>query len=288
VRVRPPTLERPTEAEGPTSPEVLFREARRRRHRRWIVGSVAIAAVVGGAAAAYGTFGTGTRRPSPPSSAGRQPKQRAAVATRTVCADYGFPGGISKGTPPQEAQLIARLRESGYAIVTSVRPDTRSPRAATSPTSNDLPPQNPYAPPPYVSSLRAQKLAVGVGTFGGVGACAITARLESVASASAAAGQRVAALTVGTARIVWNVWLIGPWGGCNQARPPVCTMTPKELYNVAIDAKTGRVLGAGTSIDMPGAPEVPSDVNFGPVFPPQAASVHRLGAYRPDRGGPLR
>jgi hypothetical protein len=34
-------------------------------------------------------------------------------------------------------------------------------------------------------------------------------------------------------------------------------MTPKELYEVAIDAKTGRVLGAGTSIDMPGARTYP-------------------------------
>jgi hypothetical protein len=155
----PPTLERPAEVQGRPSPEDLFEEARRRRRARWIAGTVAIAAVVAGAVAAYGAFGTGVRRPSPPSVAGRQSKRLAAVASQTVRAADGFPGGISKGTPPQAAQLITRLRESGYAIVTTAKPDTRSPRPATSPTGNDLPPQIPYAPPPYMSRLRADKLA---------------------------------------------------------------------------------------------------------------------------------
>lgn len=81
--------------------------------------------------------------------------------------------------------------------------------------------------------------------------------------------------------MVWNVWLIGPWGGCNQARPPSCSITPKELYEFAIDAKTGRVLGSGTSIDMPGAPHVPPDVNFGPLPSSTPGSTAPVGSSSP-------
>jgi len=45
-----PTLKLVTEAEGPPSPEVLFKEARRRRRRRWalVVAGLAISVVVAG------------------------------------------------------------------------------------------------------------------------------------------------------------------------------------------------------------------------------------------------
>ncbi len=41
---RTPVLERPSDAQGPKPPEVLFQEARRRRRRRWIVGIAVVAA----------------------------------------------------------------------------------------------------------------------------------------------------------------------------------------------------------------------------------------------------
>jgi hypothetical protein len=57
MTLRSPNLERLTEAEGPSSPEVLFKEARRRRRRRWtlVLAGLAISAVVAGVV--YGVSG---------------------------------------------------------------------------------------------------------------------------------------------------------------------------------------------------------------------------------------
>lgn len=61
MTLRPPTLERPSHAETPASPEVLFREARRRRHRRYAVTVAIVASAVVAALAGYDASGGGTR-----------------------------------------------------------------------------------------------------------------------------------------------------------------------------------------------------------------------------------
>lgn len=43
--VRPPSHETPADHDAPPPPEVLFKEARRRRHRRWIVGALCVTIV---------------------------------------------------------------------------------------------------------------------------------------------------------------------------------------------------------------------------------------------------
>lgn len=63
MTLRPPTLERPIAADGPTSPEALFKEARRRRRRRSALGALAVAAACGLAAGLVIGF---TPPPSPP------------------------------------------------------------------------------------------------------------------------------------------------------------------------------------------------------------------------------
>ena len=89
MTVRPPTLERPTEAEGPTSPEVLFREARRRRRRRWVRGLAVLVVATVGTAIGYGAVGHGgpvrTRKASAPARNGQalQQSSRSAGASST-------------------------------------------------------------------------------------------------------------------------------------------------------------------------------------------------------------
>lgn len=70
--LRPPS-ERTREAETAPSPEVLFKEARRRRHRRWGIGSLAAAALAAVAAVALSAAGP----PSPPRRPARPHEEHA-------------------------------------------------------------------------------------------------------------------------------------------------------------------------------------------------------------------
>lgn len=88
MTTRTPTLDRPIEGADPPSPEVLFKEARQRRRRRWIIGISAVlvvaslAAVVGNGA--FGHSGhAGVRKSSAPArggSASQKSNKRAATS----------------------------------------------------------------------------------------------------------------------------------------------------------------------------------------------------------------
>ena len=88
-----PALARPAEAEGPESPEVLFREARQRRRRRWALGPVLAVVLVGAAAVGYGAWGNG--------SSGHEPSGSSGSATGRSSAPTH--ASSSKQTPRQAA-----------------------------------------------------------------------------------------------------------------------------------------------------------------------------------------
>lgn len=95
---RLPTLERPTEAEGPTSPEVLFREARRRRRRRYGLGAVAVAAALGLAAALLAAFTSPPRPVAPrPSRVSTVPAAVTACTTQQLRLSLSY-GGAAAGS----------------------------------------------------------------------------------------------------------------------------------------------------------------------------------------------
>ena len=133
MTVRPPLLERPTEAQGPTSLEVLFKEARRRRRRRWAIGTSAVLLAAGvGAAVGLGGSAPGRPRPAPPttSEVTYSPKRVAlppapACSADQLSAQYKFVGvGMDNVlTSVVFTNAGPRCRLSGYPTLIGVRPD---------------------------------------------------------------------------------------------------------------------------------------------------------------------
>ena len=101
---RPPAQGRPAEGGTPATPEVLFREARQRRRRRWIIGTAVLVAL---AATGIGV-GIGTSGPS----RGLHP---SAAATGTANA-RGVAGGVLVCTAHQ---LSVRYIRTGVAMGTA-------------------------------------------------------------------------------------------------------------------------------------------------------------------------
>lgn len=115
--------------------------------------------------------------------------------------------------------------------------------------------QSHYVAGPYISSVQAESLALQIAQRFGTGhATVLTAKLESVAAASADAGQRVASLYTGNDRMVWLVWLEGPYQPLCQVASQ-CAPIPNTEYFVAVDAKSGQVYGVGYTVNAPGAPK---------------------------------
>lgn len=89
-----------------------------------------------------------------------------------------------------------------------------------------------------LASQRAHDIGPGPVTI-------ISAKLETVRAASQSVGNRVAPLTVGPGRMIWLVWVIGPWQpGCITTS---CALVPHQLYFMALDASTGQSYAFGTS-----------------------------------------
>ena len=133
MTVRPPLLERPTEVEGPTSPEVLFKEARRRRRRRWAIGTCAVLLAAGlGAAVGLGASAPGRPRPGPPPTGEvTYSSKRGALPAVPACnadqleAQYKFVG-VGMGNVLTSVVLTntgPTCRMSGYPTLIGVRPD---------------------------------------------------------------------------------------------------------------------------------------------------------------------
>jgi hypothetical protein len=97
MTVQPPTLERPAEAEGPTSPEVLFKEARRRRRRRYGLGAVGVAAAAGLVAALMAVFTSPPRPAVPrPSSVSKSPAAITTCTTRQLRLGLTYHGAAAE------------------------------------------------------------------------------------------------------------------------------------------------------------------------------------------------
>jgi photosystem II stability/assembly factor-like uncharacterized protein len=90
MTVRPSTLGRPIEADGPPPPEVLFEEARRRRRRRWARALAVVAVTVAGAGIGFGAIGHGgraraSRGVAPASSSTASGTSERVAAGGSVC-----------------------------------------------------------------------------------------------------------------------------------------------------------------------------------------------------------
>ena len=90
MTVRPPLLESPTEAEGPTSPEVLFKEAHERRRRRWIRALAVLVVAAAGTGISYGAIGNGgharaSKSPAPASNSKASGNASRSSTGATLC-----------------------------------------------------------------------------------------------------------------------------------------------------------------------------------------------------------
>ena len=108
MTMRPPTLERPTQAEGPTSPEVLFKEARERRRRRWARALAVLVVAAAGAGIAYGTTGHGRPARTAKSAAPAPDAKTLVTATRSASAVT---------VPSAPASISFPTRSDGYLAV---------------------------------------------------------------------------------------------------------------------------------------------------------------------------
>ncbi|MGH8979890.1 MAG: hypothetical protein ACRDWE_02560 [Acidimicrobiales bacterium] len=117
MAARSPTLERPTGA-GPPSPEALFREARRRRRRRWslALAGCAIAALVAGVAyGVSGSTGAPTGSATPPASPTSVPTAWRSVGTALF--EHSGPGNYSGFTPTTTITCAGRAATTCYLAV---------------------------------------------------------------------------------------------------------------------------------------------------------------------------
>lgn len=112
--LRPPA-ERPFETEAGDSPEVLFKEARRRRRRRWAIGVAAVVLAASGAWVGYGASGNGGQTPQP--KATTQPRQGAGPTGPATRAPSPVPS-----TPPPALRTIAFFNPAlGYGLFQQTR-----------------------------------------------------------------------------------------------------------------------------------------------------------------------
>ena len=122
---RPPAHDRPAEGGTPPTPEVLFREARRRRRRRWFIGTAVLVAL---AATGVGV-GVGTSGPSrglhPSAVTTGTAGARRAAGSVPVCTAHQLSvryirTGVASGTASAEFAFVdteQRCRMRGFPKV---------------------------------------------------------------------------------------------------------------------------------------------------------------------------
>lgn len=107
--LRPPA-ERPLETEVGDPPEVLFKEARQRRRRRWAIGVAAVVLAASGAWVGYGASGNGGQVPRP--EATTPPRQGAGPTGPATRAPSPAPS-----TSPPSLQTVAFFNPTlGYGL----------------------------------------------------------------------------------------------------------------------------------------------------------------------------
>lgn len=137
MTARPPTLDRPAEAEGPEPPEVLIREARRRRRRRWILGVASLAVLVAtGIGVGVGVAGPGQQlHPATTRHGARAAASvpvcradqlsvrfvRAGVGTGNALVELGFVNHSTHRCRMTGYPGVQMLTASGGNLPTSVR-----------------------------------------------------------------------------------------------------------------------------------------------------------------------
>lgn len=121
MTLRPPTLDRPSEAEGPSTPEVLFKEARRRRTRRWVLGSAVVALTATGVGFGVGVGGAGpSSQPSStpagavPSGGASSAPRFAAVASCGTSRSQARPEGLVLGCGGSQPRTISDIAWSTW------------------------------------------------------------------------------------------------------------------------------------------------------------------------------
>ncbi len=109
IVLRPP-VERPPKTDVPDSPEVLIREARRRRHRRWAVAITVMVVALSASWVGYESSGSGTRTPQSKAPVPAHPRARAS-GTKPRASSPAPP------TPPPRLVSVAYFNPtSGYGL----------------------------------------------------------------------------------------------------------------------------------------------------------------------------
>ena len=156
-------------------------------------------------------------------------------------------GGASQsGAPSSHGRPVHKVSHRGTAAGSLVPAPT--PTVGTMPSSEQVP----YVGPPYISESAADGAALQVASTMGPGPQVVAAKLESLSSASSDVGQQVGTFAVTSSRMVWLVWVVGPYEGpCISS---TCSAPQSKLYYLAVDATSGQVFAGGTSVNAPAAP----------------------------------
>ncbi len=179
-----------------------------------------------------------------------------------ACVAVGaLAGGLVAALGPSTTSSDHRANDGSALVASTTRGASLTP--APTPTVGPFPKtrQISYVPGPFISQAAAVSIADRVAGRSGQGGGVVGATLESVANATSDEGSRVVAATVATTRMVWLVWIVGTFQP--DCLTSTCPVWHDELYNVVLDAKTGRVLGVATTKTMPGAPSVPAGTHLG-------------------------
>jgi hypothetical protein len=120
VSARSPSLEHPQRSAGPSSPEVLFREARRRRRQRWALGVAGVTAAALVAGAAYGAVGNpGAANRTASSTPPRIPRSIGSAwrSDGTRVFEHSIPANYSGFTPTTTISCAGRTATTCYVTV---------------------------------------------------------------------------------------------------------------------------------------------------------------------------
>lgn len=132
--------------------------------------------------------------------------------------------------------------------------------------------QSHYVGGPYLTAKTAIAAALQVAVRESAGSpeptSVVETRLESLAEANQQTGGQSASFYTGTDRMVWLVWLQGPFQRrCLVGNPPIL---PHQVWFVEVDAKTGHVLGVGFDDHAPGLPHTKTPSKYPPEACPSS------------------
>lgn len=179
---------------------------------------------------------------------------RGALILAAIFTVSGGAAGIltrvsSAGAGSSAPSAAIRAQPSGTTGPSSSLVPASTPSVNTIPSSD----QSHYVAGPFISEGAIESMATQLATNADPApVTVISAKLESVAAASQDVGLRVASFYTGDDRMVWLVWLDGPYVPSCITNP--CPAAIGGVYFMVFDATTGDSLGVGRVVSAPGMP----------------------------------